>query len=337
MPRSRTGHAAVVIDGRVVLYGGTGSTSGPALRVVDAYDPMSRRWEEVGNTLHDFTSFTATALATGEVLLIEFAAAECHSPSTGQSRRVAAPPTPRYGHAAVLDGRGRVVLAGGDGRGDLLRTVEVYEPSSGWHEVGPLAVGRLSPTAVGLADGRVLIAGGSDGSPRGVADTEVFDPARSVWATTAPTGVPRMGHTLTLLPDGSVLAIGGALDESAPWHDSVERFDREQRRGRRPVAFAPVARSMLLRQFRMGGFSSSVMPTLRTTASARYSIRRPGRRPRSKTRWVPRAEPPPRWWVPPSSSAVVTSRPHSSRGPRSERRQARTVETAYPEASWGLK
>lgn len=228
MPRSRMGHAAVVVDGSVLLYGGTGasmfgaraSLSGPPVRVVDAYNPLTRQWREVGSTLSDLRKFTATALPTGEVLLIALDVAECHSPRTGQSRPVAQPHTRRFGHAAALDGRGRVVIAAGFGAEN---SAELYESESGWREVGPLVVERFQPVAVTLADGRILITGGSDGKTSGLVDAEIFDPVCEAWTRVASMRVPRVGHTLTLLPNGSVLAIGG-FDNGAR-HDTVECFD----------------------------------------------------------------------------------------------------------------
>ena len=65
-----------------------------------------------------------------------------------------------------------------------------------------------------LADGRVLVAGGSgtgvrhDPASRGA---EVYDPSTGQWTETGRmTTAHRSGHTATLLPNGEVLVAGGS-------------------------------------------------------------------------------------------------------------------------------
>lgn len=80
---------------------------------------------------------------------------------------------------------------------------------------GDLVRARMGHTATLLADGRVLIVGGS--SPRAgygstdepVASAEIWDPASGTFAVTGALLEPRSGHTATLLQDGRVLVVGG--------------------------------------------------------------------------------------------------------------------------------
>jgi hypothetical protein len=60
-----------------------------------------------------------------------------------------------------------------------------------------------------LADGRVLVAGGSDLSG-GLATTEIYDPAFLTFSVTGPLPAPEPDATATLLVDGRVLIAGGS-------------------------------------------------------------------------------------------------------------------------------
>ena len=71
-----------------------------------------------------------------------------------------------------------------------------------------MSTARELPSATLLADGRVLVAGGSNAS--GVlATTEIFDPVANSWTTAETMISPRVLHSATLLGDGRVLAAGG--------------------------------------------------------------------------------------------------------------------------------
>jgi len=62
-----------------------------------------------------------------------------------------------------------------------------------------------------LADGRVLVSGGTTPSsrPRGLSSVEVYDPVSGEWSLTVPLSVERSGHSATTLTDGTVLVAGG--------------------------------------------------------------------------------------------------------------------------------
>ena len=59
-----------------------------------------------------------------------------------------------------------------------------------------------------LNDGRVLVAGGYEGSTV-VTKVQRYDPASDHWSSMASMHVARRSHSATLLPDGTVLAVGG--------------------------------------------------------------------------------------------------------------------------------
>ena len=133
-------------------------------------------------------------------------------------------------HIAVPLPDGRLLVAGGSGREVLsdeeaqdrpfrgrqdLTSAEVYDPKTGeWSDVADMETGRQSAGGVLLQDGRVLVAGGSDGVSV-IADAEVYDPDADVWVEAAPMSQIRKFHTATLLVDGRVLMVGGQTRETA--------------------------------------------------------------------------------------------------------------------------
>jgi hypothetical protein len=71
-----------------------------------------------------------------------------------------------------------------------------------------MATGRDDHTATLLSDGRVLVAGGGDGS-EAVASAELYDPKTATFSPTGSMATGRDDHTATLLSDGRVLIAGG--------------------------------------------------------------------------------------------------------------------------------
>ena len=82
----------------------------------------------------------------------------------------------------------------------------------GWSNTGRLNTPRRAHTATLLLDGKVLVAGGLNGS--GILHTaESYDPASGEWHSTGELNVPRYLHTATLLKDGKILIVGGSADD----------------------------------------------------------------------------------------------------------------------------
>ena len=105
----------------------------------------------------------------------------------------------------------------------------------GWVPTADMLYAVYGHTATLLADGRVLIAGGSYGV-NVTQFAQIYDPNTSRWARTGSMWNPRVLHTATLMPDGSVLVaggypaspveggFGGATDWPAPLK-ATERYD----------------------------------------------------------------------------------------------------------------
>src|SRR6266516_4856196 len=86
---------------------------------------------------------------------------------------------------------------------------------------GSLNTARYAHTATLLPSGKVLVAGGFNGSY--LSSAELYDPATGSWSSTGNLTTARHGHTATLLPSGKVLVAGG--DNSSGFLSSAELYD----------------------------------------------------------------------------------------------------------------
>ncbi len=126
----------------------------------------------------------------------------------------------RQGHTATLLSTGNVLIVGGTTDGaTMLSSAELYNPATGTWAITdsmPPDMARTLHTATQLratsqptTSGKVLIAGGWDGSTT-LYNCQVYDPVVGTWdQTTSMTGLGRHAHTATLLADGKVLLTGG--------------------------------------------------------------------------------------------------------------------------------
>jgi hypothetical protein len=122
--------------------------------------------------------------------------------------------TARARHTATLLHNGKILMAGGSASsnsGSPLATAELFDPKTGtFGGAGEMTTPRANHSATLLADGKVLIAGGSGGTSRGLLDSaELYDPSSETFIATGKMVTPQVAHTATLLPDGHVLITGG--------------------------------------------------------------------------------------------------------------------------------
>ncbi|TKD00584.1 hypothetical protein E8A74_34250 [Polyangium fumosum] len=68
---------------------------------------------------------------------------------------------------------------------------------------------RFGNVALGLPDGRVLVAGGENDNGSTLASVEIYDPSANTWLLAPALGSPRAVMAAALLDDGSVLFTGG--------------------------------------------------------------------------------------------------------------------------------
>ena len=204
------------------------------------------RFTPTGNLTMGNPARTATLLADGRVLVAGgvkrfspvchggTAAVELYDPSSGSFASTGSMAQPRTNHAAALLASGEVLIAGGLGSAsdceDLggpfaQNQAELYDPSTGaFKPTGSMANPRQLHTATLLANGQVLIAGGSNETGDLWPMAEVYDPSSGAFQSTANMIQPRVEHSATRLSNGEVLIAGGLSTSKSPTA-AAELFD----------------------------------------------------------------------------------------------------------------
>ena len=166
------GQAVLLDNGLVFIPCGQGAPSSAQL-----YDPVSAKFTALPSTLQGHAyGYTATKLNDGRVLIV--------------------------GGAVDNSGveSGITVNAG----------AELFDPKTKtFSSAVPMIVKRRRHMATVLADGTVLVAGGSAG-PSTLDSAEIYDPVKNTFTLARGfLSVPRTSPTAVLLPNGKVLIAGG--------------------------------------------------------------------------------------------------------------------------------
>jgi uncharacterized protein (TIGR03437 family) len=193
-------------------------SNGPQAEIYDAATGLFTR---TANTVFFHgNSPTATLLNDGRVLIVggtsSPSSAEYYDPASGKFTAITAQTTDPRGvfHTADLLPDGRVLLVGGlNGLENGAATkpnsgAEVFDPKTQTFTKLTAAVNRLRHTTTALADGRVLVIGGSTGV-QNIGIIEAFDPKTGKFSTLGSTLLDRVSSSSILLPNGNVLIVGG--------------------------------------------------------------------------------------------------------------------------------
>jgi hypothetical protein len=234
-PRNRF-TAVRLLDGRMLVAGGSGANNAADLTSAELYHPDSGTWSATGNMVHPYVSyngFRATLLPDGKVLVGDvddpaadapITGAEVYDPESGTWTATAKMVGDAGNGTATLLRDGKVLVAGANG-------AHLYDPASGtWSATGKMITPRHNHTATLLPDGKVLVAGG-DVFDTMVYSAELYDPDTGSWTAIANTrsggtcrvGCPRAGGMATLLQDGTLLFMRGS--SSTPVIAFVEIYD----------------------------------------------------------------------------------------------------------------
>jgi N-acetylneuraminic acid mutarotase len=231
MNTAREKHTATLLpDGRVLVVGGQNNNDGP-LASTEIFDPLQNTWTYAAAMNKTRYDHTATLMPNGRVLVSggnpeAYSDGESYDPLTNTWSSLLRPCTyttpsatllangylmcnfasPPYIHhqttTLLLDGT--LLVVGWKGT-DGSPLVEIYDPKTFTSTpAANIQKPRMNHTATLLPDGRVLVAGGSQGD-----SVEIYDPRTNTWTYAASMNYGRNGHTTTLLPDGRVLVVGG--------------------------------------------------------------------------------------------------------------------------------
>jgi hypothetical protein len=212
--------ATTLPNGQVLTLSG-GDTAGVVNLIPEVYLPGTNTWRALTSASRLLPYYPMMFVApSGRVFYAgpEQATAYLNPASKGSWT---AGPTSNccyrdYGSAVMYDA-GKILIVGG---GDTpTNTAEQIDLTTGgtWSYVGAMAVARRQHNATLLADGKVLVTGGSNATGFNISPTtsavltaELWDPANpSVWKPLASMTHNRLYHSeALLLPDARVLSVG---------------------------------------------------------------------------------------------------------------------------------
>ena len=284
------------------------SGTGPLNAAAEIYNPGTGQWTSAG-TLNDarYAFGPPSVLPNGDVLVagghdvnvVDYATAELYNPATNQWTFTGSLNTARRYPVQVELANGEVLVATGSlGPPTCTRylsSAELYNPATGqWTYTGSTLVPRESATAIRLADGRVLLAGGYNGGGSACTDTdpvdtEIYDPATGQWSFAGNLPHGWLGGAMVLLPDHRVLMVDGGQTRLRPL-----RRGGDLRPGDRPVV-----------RSRHDRYCPAPAPPPRSCRTATsWSPRAASCKARSTT---PRRTPGP--WTPQRSTKTAAARP----------------------------
>jgi Kelch motif/Galactose oxidase, central domain len=216
MGRGHGGHVAARLPGGRVLAIGGLDASGRVTAAAEVYDPPRGAFRPAASMTVPRAAATATTLRDGRVLVVGgqssvgtvVASAEVYDPARDAWSPAGRLAVARTKHGAALLPNGDVLVVGGSGSdefSDRLDSSEIWSARDRAFRPGPASrspLFKLPDALVTLADGRVLVGGGSDA-------VQAVDPRGNAMRLVAMLPREAFFSVATALPDGRVLLTGG--------------------------------------------------------------------------------------------------------------------------------
>ncbi|HUP70852.1 MAG TPA: kelch repeat-containing protein [Acidimicrobiales bacterium] len=219
----RAGHTATLLpNGKVLVAGGfparsdaPGDIARDLARFAEIYDPSSGEWQPAGRPSGgigpDQVDVFGEVPATPKQLRDDLSN---HTATLLAGPRCRNPAHPRW--------CGKVLVVA-SALSSLVPVAALYDAASNRWSRTTTPARMAFHTAAVLADGRVLIVGGT---PTGGAPTQTYDPDNASWLQSSTPKTPPLWGTLTPLGNGKVLLAGGLGADRKPTEPEVFDPDR---------------------------------------------------------------------------------------------------------------
>ena len=257
LPEARRGAVAGWVGGKVVVCGGSNTTTGESDAAVDDAGENNRKcfvynaglelWAETEYAMREERHFAAAAKLGSRLLALggrsggakpmALGSAESFAESQWRSEPELAMTQERAYHCAASAGEDAVVVTGGYSYNSVVAMAEVLNATAAaWTRVG--MGGNLHQArylhgcaAVPLEGSElpgILVAGGY--SSDYLKSSELFDPRKGRWERTGDLSQPRQGAKLAVVDGGRAAVMLGGFHSMTEFPVEVERFDPATRR-----------------------------------------------------------------------------------------------------------
>lgn len=229
--------AAVVLDGRIYVFGGSTDPFSGAVDNAAVYTPATGNWDSL-SPMPTARGGAAAQVIDGKIYVVggmgssseSLAVMEIYDPATDTWSSGASLTTRRDNAGlAAMDGKlyifgGRIRNVDGSTENGTLQSTEMFDPTVGvWSEKAPMPTGRRT-FSLGSVGGKAQIIGGelNPNSPSGVfAQSEEYDPATDSWRALVNTPAPKHGAATATIGD-RVFVIGGGVSSGSSYTSSVD-------------------------------------------------------------------------------------------------------------------
>lgn len=239
MIKNRVSHTATLLkDGRVLIVGGWSNRNDPE-NTAEIYEPKTQNFVRVGDTKFPRSGHSSTLLKNGKVLIAggyngsrNLSEAELFNPKTNTFEATGKMQSVRNVHTATKLKNGGVLLAGGEiRRGEIASDAEIFNPNT--NEFTKISAKmndlRYKHDAVLLADGNILVFGGSDSRDFGgrLKSAEIFDVEKQTFTKATDMNFARfkISETAVVLPSGKVLIAGGS-ENAELYNPATKSFEK---------------------------------------------------------------------------------------------------------------
>lgn len=229
--------AAVSLNGKLYVFGGSTAPFSGAVSSAAVYDPSNNSWTQLANMPTARGGATAQAM-NGLIYVIggmnaqgaSLGIVEVYNPATNswQSGPSLAYVRDNPGSAQL---NGKIYVFGGRHREatgttiqEAMKTVEMFNPATNtWAEMTPMPTGRRA-MSVGVINGKAQVAGGefNSNSTSGVFEqNEEYDPLSNTWRSITKVPTPKHGAASATV-DGALYIMGGGVTSGSSYTSSME-------------------------------------------------------------------------------------------------------------------